>query len=351
MRRRPLFLTTLATFLLSFAWTSEAARARGVPDLTREGLPNVQSASALVYDLASGEVLYERDADTVRPIASVSKLVGSLVIAEECKLDPNGLHEMTKQNRDAARGGDKSKLTTGWKYSHDDILHAALMRSDNRALPALGEACGMDPLTFGEKMTARVRKMGLIRTTFHEPNGLSSENVSTARELGVVLKEVIKVPALQAIMSTKDYTITGYNKAGRAYPIKIKNTDRLLAKSLAEIIGGKTGYTDIARYCFAVAARTFKGREIGMVFLGGEGKHTRFADFTRVIKWLSPEAQLAKGDTPKVGASAKAAADVRSAPSAPTTSVSAAGLAPGGGASAVSEGPAQDTDGAENASW
>src|SRR4051794_40319626 len=123
--RIPVGSLILVVGVLVYAAPGVSARVRGVPDITREGLPNIQSASALVFDLGSSEVLYERDADTVRPIASVSKLVGSLVVTEECHLDPAALHEMTKSNREAARGGDKSKLTTGWRYSHSDILHAA----------------------------------------------------------------------------------------------------------------------------------------------------------------------------------------------------------------------------------
>lgn len=301
-RRRRLFARPLLpsaviglSCLLVPAWPGEAARARS-QELTRDGLPNIKSAAALVVDLSNDAVLYERDADTVRPIASISKLVGALVIHEECKLDPLALHEMTVANRDAAKGGDKSKLTTGWRYSHSDLLHAALMRSDNRALPALGEACGMDTAKFGERMTARVRKLGLMKTFFKEPNGLSAENVSTARELVAVIREATKIQALTDVMSTREHLLTAHNKEGKTRQIKIRNTDRLLSKNIATIIGGKTGYTDIARYCFAVAARTLEGRNVAMVFLGAEGRHTRFADFSRVIKWLEPLAQIAKGD-------------------------------------------------------
>lgn len=349
---RGLRFAPIATVLaagLGFALPGQAARARGIPDLTREGFPNIQSATALVVDLDTDSVLYERDADTVRPIASVSKLVGALVIHEECRLDPAGLHEMTSSNRDAARGGDKTKLTTGWRYSHRDLLHAALMRSDNRALPALGEACGLSPATFGERMTARVRRMGLIRTTFKEPNGLSSENVSTARELAVILKHVIRIPELTAIMSTREYEIVAVNKNGKARGIKIKNTDRLLSKNVAEIIGGKTGYTDIARYCFAVAARTPQGRPVGMIFLGAEGRHTRFADFTRVIKWLDPFERLAKGERLAVPVRAAAKPEVEIKPSdIPLSEAGVAAGATGGGAQ--SEVPAADTK-VEGMSW
>lgn len=260
---------------------------RGVMDLNADGLPNVQSGAALVVDLKSGQHLYERDIDSVRPIASISKLVGALVITEECKLDPQSLHEMSPMNRDAAKGGDRSKLTTGWSYSVKDLLHAALMRSDNRALPALGEACGMTPQRFGERMTERVRRLGLKQTFFREPNGLSPENVSTPREVLAFLRTVIQYPDLSSILTTTEYSLTAH-KAGRQREIRIRNTDRLLSKNFATILGGKTGYTDIARYCFTVAARMPDQRELGMVFLGAEGRHTRFADFGRIVRWLYP---------------------------------------------------------------
>jgi D-alanyl-D-alanine endopeptidase (penicillin-binding protein 7) len=282
-------LVLAAALAASAPASALARRGGGVPDFTRDGLPNVQSASALVIDVKDNSVLFERDADLVRPLASISKLVGALVIQTECNLKPDDLHEMTVANRDGAKGGDKSKLITGWSYSHKDLMHAALMRSDNRALPALGEACGMDTTQFGARMTERVRKLGLTKTFFKEPNGLSGENVSTAREIMIFLREVTKIPELTEILGTNEYTLVAH-KNGHTREIGIHSTDRLLTKNIATIVGGKTGYTDLARYCFAVHAKTTDGREVGMVFLGAEGRHTRFADFTRVVKWLSPSA-------------------------------------------------------------
>lgn len=279
-------LLQVAVVMATWSTGSHAIARRGMPDLNKDGMPNIQSNATLVVDLGTGQVLLEKDADSVRPIASISKIVGALVIHEECVFKDDDLHEMSKANRDAAKGGDKTKLTTGWRYSHKDLLHAALMRSDNRALPALGEACGMDAAKLAERMTARVQRLGLKQTKFKEPNGLSPENVSTPREVMIFLKEALRVPAITEIMNTKEYTITAH-KDGRSRDIKIRNTDRLLGKDVATILGGKTGYTDLARYCLAIAARTPEGRELGMVFLGAEGKLTRFADFTRVVKWAA----------------------------------------------------------------
>lgn len=269
-------------------WATQLHAAPGTPDIVN-GLPNIKSAAAFVVDLASGEVLFEREPDTVRPIASISKLMGALVIQKYCQLKDDDLHTMTVANREAAKGGDKSKLITGWSYSHEDLLKAALMKSDNRALPALGEACGMDIPTFAERMNAEARSLGLTRTAFTEPNGLSRENVSTPREIMVFLKAAIAVPKLAGIMNTRDAVITGqrdFNGKIKVRTVEIRNTDRLLSRDIATILGGKTGYTDLARYCLAIAARTDDNRELGMVFLGAEGKLTRFADFSRVIRWM-----------------------------------------------------------------
>ena len=234
-----------AALLVLDASAPALAKSAGID---RDGKPQIKSATALVIDLKNDAVLYEKDADLVRPIASISKVFAALVYLEECKLDPDALHEMSPANRDAARGGDKTKLTTGWSYSHKDLLHAALMRSDNRAMPALSEACGMDPATMAHKMTLKARKLGLTKTFFQEPDGLSAANVSTAREVMVALRDAIKFPTLTEIMSKQNYEIIAH-KDGRLRPLKIRNTDRLLSKNLAQILGGKTGYTDIARYC------------------------------------------------------------------------------------------------------
>ena len=294
--------TAIATGLtLGAAPTALAKRAGANLDIGSDGKPQIKSPTALVVDLKNDAVLYERDADVVRPIASISKVFAALVFIEECKLDMDALHEMSPANRDAARGGDKTKLTTGWSYSHRDLLHAALMRSDNRAMPALSEACGMDPAMMAQKMTLKAQKLGLSKTFFREPDGLSLENVSTAREVMVALREVIKLPTLTEIMGKQEYEIVAH-KDGRLRPMKIRNTDRLLSKNIAQILGGKTGYTDIARYCLAIAAKTFSNREVGMVFLGAEGRFTRFADFTRVVRWLTPDTKPAAiADVPPSG--------------------------------------------------
>lgn len=247
----------------------------------------ISSQSAIVISVPMGQVIYEKDADEVRPIASLSKLMSAIVFMDQCShLNLDALHEMTVKNRELAKGGDKTHLNTGWSYSHRDLLKAALMKSDNRSLPALMESCGMILQEFVLHMNLKAKSMGLSRTSFSEPTGLSPYNVSTAREYSRVMIEATKYPILVQIMQTKNDVLVGY-KNGRTRKIDARSTNYLLGKKNVEVVGAKTGYTDIARYCFAVLNRMVDHSAVTMVFLGAEGKQTRFGDFSRVSKWLN----------------------------------------------------------------
>lgn len=264
-----------------------STKGHALPGLNLERPPKVQSPSAIVISVPVGQILFEKDADEVRPVASLSKLMSSIVYMEQCgHLDLDGLHEMSTQNRDLAKGGDKTKLLTGWSYSRRDLLKAALMRSDNRALPALMESCGMNLQTFVMFMNLKAKELGLKHTNFVEPTGLSQYNVSTAREYSRVTIEATKFPILTEIMQTKEDTIIGYRN-GKARKVEARSTNYLLGRRGVEVIGGKTGYTDIARYCFTVLNRLVDNSAVTMVFLGAEGKHTRFGDFGRIQRWLN----------------------------------------------------------------
>lgn len=249
--------------------------------------PRIASASAIVVSVPVGQVLYEKQADEIRPVASLSKLMSAIVFMEQCKhVDLDALHQMSPENRFLAKGGDKSRLTTNWSYSNRDLMKAALMRSDNRAMPALMQSCGMILQEFAMHMNRKAVELGLNNTSFTEPNGLSRYNVSTAREFTKVILEASRYEVLNQIMQTKRDVITGY-KNGRAQKIQVGNTDILIGRKGVEVIGAKTGYTDIARYCFTVLNRMVDNSTVAMVFLGAEGRNTRFGDFSRVHKWLT----------------------------------------------------------------
>ncbi len=275
---------------------------------TKGGQPNVQATSALVLDDA-GQVVYARNPDKERPIASISKLAAMLVVIEK-GLELEGLSTITKNDAEVAKGGAKSRLLEGMTLSNRDLLHAAMMGSDNRAVPALGRAVKLTPTQLTAAMNAKARQLGLKNTRFMEPTGLSFSNVSTARETIVMLKAVVAHPVLGAITQRGEYDAHPVGKP----PIKYVNTDRQAGRGNVQLLGGKTGYNDIARYCLVVGTK-IDGRVFYMSFLGNEGKLTRFGDVARVADWVvshKPKTAVA------VAAPAPAAAPVAPAPAAPT---------------------------------
>jgi D-alanyl-D-alanine carboxypeptidase len=285
---------------------------------TKRGQPNVQAAGALVID-ESGAQVFAHNPDHERPIASISKLAAMLAVVDR-GLEMEGLSTINKSDAEVGKGGAKSRLLEGMTLSNRDLLHAALMGSDNRAVPALGRAVKLNPAQLVAAMNAKVKQLGLKNTRFQEPTGLSVNNVSTPREVIVMLKQVIAHPVLGPITRRAEYDAHPVGKP----PIKYFNTDRPAQRANVQLIGGKTGYNDFARYCLVVATK-IDGRAYYMAFLGDEGKLTRFGDVARVADWVvshKPKTVVAAATAPagdaKPGAPAPAAAGaVTSAPPQP----------------------------------
>jgi len=245
----------------------------------RSGLPNVQAQGALVLD-ENGRELYARNADGERPIASISKLAATLAVMDR-GLELEGLSTITRADIEVARGGARSRLFEGITLSNRDLLHAALMGSDNRAIPALGRAVRLSPSQLAAEMTAKARSLGLKHTRFHDPTGLSVENVSTPRETILLLQAVMRHPILGPITRRVEYQAHPVGRPAITYV----NTYRPAIRGNVEVLGGKTGYNDDARYCLVLAAKV-EGKTCFMSFLSNEGKMTRFGDVARVADWM-----------------------------------------------------------------
>jgi len=289
---------------------------------TKGGLPNIQALGAVVLD-DQGHELYARNPDQERPIASISKLAATLVVADH-GIDLDGLSTITKADVEVARGGARSRLLEGMTLSNRDLLHAALMGSDNRAIPTLGRAVKLGPTQLAAEMTAKAKSLGLKHTRFHDPTGLSTENVSTPRETIALLRAVIQNPILGPIVERVQYEA---HPVGRP-PIVYNNTYRPAIRNNVQVLGGKTGYNDEARYCLVLAAK-IDGHTCYMSFLSNEGKLTRFGDVARVADWMvsrKPKPPAAK--TPGAPAAAGPMLAAAPAPSAPVPVVAAAAAPP-----------------------
>lgn len=267
---------------------------RPIPALTKDGLPNVQAKGAIVVDLDTGEEVYARDADTPRPIASTTKIFVAMVVRKK-GIALDGETTITDDDQKRARGGAKSRLLVGRRFRNIDLLRAMLIASDNRACTAVARAVGMTPEQLIEAMNAEARRMGLKKTKFTDPSGLRG-NESTPREMALALREAMKDDVLRDIMTTHQVEVratdggevVGEGKRAKRksfYAVHYNNTNVSLRTSRFQVLGGKTGYTDAARYCLVIAGK-LAGKRYVMTFLGAEGELTRFADFNHVAEWI-----------------------------------------------------------------
>jgi serine-type D-Ala-D-Ala endopeptidase (penicillin-binding protein 7) len=282
------FATAMAAFLFGFATTANAA------DSMAAAGPGVRSASALVVDAKNGEVIFEQKAATVAPIASVTKLMTALVVLDGHQpLDE--VIKITSDDRWKGKGA-YSHIPVGAKIARGDLLRLALMASENLAARSLGRNYPGGTAAFVRTMNAKAKALGMTRTRFDDASGLSSLNVSSARDLVKLVHAASRQPLIREF-STLPTLEVRMGRSVRQY----RNTNLLVGKSDWTIRVQKTGYTQDAGQCLVMEAMV-GDRPVVMVFLNSFGKLTRTADARRVRKWMESQG-VAKIAT--VGAAAK----------------------------------------------
>jgi serine-type D-Ala-D-Ala endopeptidase (penicillin-binding protein 7) len=256
------------------------------------GLQNVQDALslksnvALVVDQETNEVLFKKNEGAVLPIASLTKLMTGLVLTE-ANLPLDEIVTITQDDVDTEKGST-SRLRVGSQLSRGDLLHLALMSSENRAAHALGRTYPAGMPAFVRLMNAKAQALGMKDTRYVEPTGLSSANQSSAQDLVKLVDAAHQQPLLRELS-----TSTGYQVAVGKRLLQFNTTNRLVKNPSWDIGLQKTGYISEAGRCL-VMQTTVAGRQLIMVFLDSVGKLTRIADAERVRHWLeaSPGAKL-----------------------------------------------------------
>lgn len=247
--------------------------------------PRLQSSAALVIDQGTGEVLYEKNANAVVPIASITKLMTAMVVLDAA-LDLKEVITVTRDDIDLLKGSH-SRLPVGAQVTREHALLMALMSSENRAAHSLGRTYPGGLPAFVEAMNRKADALGMSNSEFRDPTGLSSDNVSTAKDLGRMVAAAHSYPVIRELTTTA----SAYIDVGR-YPVGYQNTNPLV-KSRDWMIGlSKTGYIQEAGKCLVMQAWV-AGRPTVMVLLDSNGKLTRIADANRVRKWLENTTILA----------------------------------------------------------
>ncbi|MFM1805891.1 MAG: hypothetical protein RL212_150 [Pseudomonadota bacterium] len=240
---------------------------------------NLKSSVALIVDRQTHEVLFEKNAHAALPIASITKLMTSLVVMDaQLPLGENIVIHQDDVNTYPGRA--KSRVTEHAQMTREQALLLALMSSENRAAHALGRNYPGGVSAFVDAMNAKAKILGMSQSKFADPTGLSSENVSSPEDLTRLVEAAYQHKVIREFSTRPDYSIM----IGKREQ-KFVNTNRLVRASDMDIGLQKTGYISAAGRCLVMQARV-QGRDVVMVFLDSVGKLSRFADAVRVKEWL-----------------------------------------------------------------
>jgi D-alanyl-D-alanine endopeptidase (penicillin-binding protein 7) len=219
------------------------------------------------------------------PIASITKLMTALVVLGA----QQPLDERIEITRDDLRGGkgSHSRLAAGTILTRGELVHLALMSSENRAAHALGRSFPGGLPAFVQAMNTQAKLLGMIHTRFVDPAGLSSENVASSEDLSKLVIAASENPTIREYSTDRAFAV----RAGR-HTIDFRNTDSLVSNPAWNIIVQKTGYIAEAGKCLVMQA-VIEGRTVVIILLDSFGKYTRVADAKRIKKWV--EATLNEG--------------------------------------------------------
>lgn len=241
--------------------------------------PEVSASSFVVLDLANDYFVLEKNPDEVWPIASISKLMSALVLLEDIKID---LDDNYKIKTDDRRVGGRDYLFIGDEVKNRDLLALALIASDNTAVSALISSAGLTEDEFVVLMNSRAKSMGLEKTSFSDATGLSSKNVSTAREVSYLVKEAFKQEEVKNFANKYSYQIT--TKQGRVKNIVSTNELLNYKNNNIKIVGGKTGFNDSSGYCLGTKFLFDNNHELISVVLNASSLKNRFSDTKKIVE-------------------------------------------------------------------
>jgi serine-type D-Ala-D-Ala carboxypeptidase (penicillin-binding protein 5/6) len=252
-------------------------------------MAGVNAQSYVVQDLATGQQLIAKNADTPWPPASLTKLVTALVVLDT-KPKLTKAVAMTSGDQTAGwcnAGGVCIKTKAGVKFTVDGLLHAALMPSANNAANALARSTGLSMDKFVERMNQKAKSLGATNSHFNEPTGMDPANVITANDYVKILKAAFDNPYLQKVAGQQTYLLRSVNNS--KYNQTIKNNDKLLSDADVVMVGAKTGYLNESLYNFASVLKT-DGQKLAVVVLGEQHLYTAFAE-TKLLASLAKDAR------------------------------------------------------------
>ena len=260
-------------------------------DATGQVVPDVRAAAAIVFDPATGQVLYEENSQDKRSIASITKVMTALVYLE----DSPDLNQEIAIERSDVYAASTTYLKAKDRVTAGELLHLLLIPSDNGAARALARNSHGGTAAFVERMNEKAIELGLQNTTFADPSGLNANNISSAFDVSHLITFAAQDDRIASIMRTATYTVTTDRRT-----IPIHSTNRLVMSGEVDVMGGKTGFISKSGYCLATLLRLPQGNPIAVVVLGARSNQGRFWETRHLFSWLETKAaELFKDQTPK----------------------------------------------------
>jgi serine-type D-Ala-D-Ala endopeptidase (penicillin-binding protein 7) len=256
---------------------------------------DLRSGAVLVLDQDTNEVLLRKNEHAVLPIASITKLMTALVVADAAQpLDE--VLTITAEDVDTEKGSG-SRLRPGTQLTRGEMLHLALMASENRAANALGRHYPGGLPAVVDAMNRKAQALGMKHTRYVEPTGLSSRNQSNATDLALLVREADKNEMIRKLSTSLEAAVSVGPRA-----ISFRNTNSLVRNSEWEIGLQKTGYIAEAGRCVVMQAH-LAGRKLIVVLLDSAGRYSRVGDAERIRRWLTtPDAPVAPAAAPSTAA-------------------------------------------------
>jgi D-alanyl-D-alanine endopeptidase (penicillin-binding protein 7) len=242
---------------------------------------NLNSSAVLVVDQTTGEVLLDKNADIALPIASITKVMTALVVLD-ADLPLSEVIPIVKEDSELEKYSS-SRLRVGSRFTRAELLHLALMSSENRAAHALGRTYPGGMEAFVKAMNDKADELGMTNSSFSEPTGLSSKNMSTPRDLSRLVNAAYEVPLIREYSTATSAIV----KVGGQQQ-QFRNTNALTRNNEWEIGLSKTGFIRDAGKCLVMQA-TVDQQDVIIVMLDAQGSASRLSDAERIRRWLSAD--------------------------------------------------------------
>ncbi len=247
---------------------------------------DLSSSVALVVDRETDAVVFSKNADAVLPIASITKLMTALVVAD-ARLPLEEMLSVSSDDVAATKlANARSRLALGTQLTRGEMLHLALMSSENRAAHVLGRTYPGGLPAFVSAMNAKAGLLGMTDTRYVEPTGLSADNRSSAQDLARLVRAASDHPVIREYSTAQEASVAVGHKT-----VQFRNTNGLVHSPDWDILVQKTGYIAAAGRCVVMQAQ-LAGRELIMVLLDSAGKYTRIADAERIRRWIVASPQV-----------------------------------------------------------